>query len=227
MTSKKGNPFQKAHAPDFTFKIISTDTHGDVMVWCLFYLYQGRDVVETKTHTSSSSTEIIDVSIGDLFFRDAEQLENIDADDGEQNSADTVRKKLIEKQNEKKNAMKLFCKEDDALVYTVTIKDILHFNLTMDYIGIDMSFRQTAAAIQKAKDRTKTVKVSGLNDRIVDQYMRVLVMSRCSRSSASSTMNQFGPCRWLATEVRIATSHSSTCMYMSIIAASWSTCTSS
>ncbi len=52
-----------------------------------------------------------------------------------------VHKKLIEKQNEKKNAMKLFCKEDDVLVYTVTIKDILRFNLAMDYAGIGLSFR--------------------------------------------------------------------------------------
>jgi hypothetical protein len=36
--------------------------------------------------------------------------------------------------------MKLFCKEDNAPVYTVTIKDILHFNLAMDYVGIDLLF---------------------------------------------------------------------------------------
>jgi hypothetical protein len=72
-----------------------------------------------------------------------------------------VRKKLIEKQNEKKNAMKLFCKEDNVPVYTVTIKDIMCFDLAMDYIGIGLSFRQMAAAIQKAKDRTKTAKLVG------------------------------------------------------------------
>jgi hypothetical protein len=33
-----------------------------------------------------------------------------------------------------------------------------------------------AAAIQKTKDRTKTAKLAGLNDRIIDQYMRVLVV---------------------------------------------------
>jgi hypothetical protein len=36
--------------------------------------------------------------------------------------------------------MKLFCKEDDAPVYTVTIKDILRFNLAMDYVSISLSF---------------------------------------------------------------------------------------
>ncbi len=60
------------------------------------------------------STEIVEVIIGDLFFRDNEQLEDID--DDEQNPADAAHKKLVKKQNEKKNAMKLFCKKDDALV---------------------------------------------------------------------------------------------------------------
>jgi hypothetical protein len=89
----------------------------------------------------------VEVIIGDLFFHDNEQLEDID-DDDEQNPANAARKKLVKKQNEKKNAMKLFCKKDDALVYTVTIKDCLRFNLAMDYVGIGMSFRQMAAAIQ-------------------------------------------------------------------------------
>jgi hypothetical protein len=60
------------------------------------------------------SLMVTDVIIGDLFLHDDEQLKNIDTNDGEQNPANAVRKKLIEKQNEKKNAMKLFCKEDDA-----------------------------------------------------------------------------------------------------------------
>ncbi|CAK9208544.1 unnamed protein product [Sphagnum troendelagicum] len=45
----------------------------------------------------------------------------------------------------------------------------------MDYVGIGLSFRQMAATIQKAKDRTKTAKLIGLNDCIVGQYTRVLV----------------------------------------------------
>jgi hypothetical protein len=208
MTSKKGTPFQKAHVLDFALEIVSTDAHGDVTVWCLFCLYQGRDVVEVNIarqkrkqhsdikyftkpfslfkyhshhegqHATSWTeyqgtsvdqkkqcfngrikvtntlhhhfdldkdtyefficTEIVDVIIGDLFFHDDEQLKNINADDGEQNSANAIHNKLIEKQNEKKNAMKLFCKEDDVLVYTVTIKDILRFDLAMDYIDISL-----------------------------------------------------------------------------------------
>lgn len=71
--------------------------------------------------------------------------------------------------------MKLFCKKDDALVYTMTIKDCLHFDLAMDYVDISLSFRQTVVAIHKAKDRTKTTKLISLNDCIVGQYTRILV----------------------------------------------------
>jgi hypothetical protein len=46
MTSKKGTSFQKAHTLDFAFEIVLTYAHGDVTIWCLFCLYQGRDVVE-------------------------------------------------------------------------------------------------------------------------------------------------------------------------------------
>ncbi len=71
--------------------------------------------------------------------------------------------------------MKLFCKEDDVPVYKTTIKDVLRFDLAMDYVGIDMSFWQTAATIQKDKTRTKMVKLVGLNDSIIGHYTRVLV----------------------------------------------------
>jgi hypothetical protein len=41
--------------------------------------------------------EIVDVIIGDLFFRNDEQLKNIDVDNGEQNLTDVVRKKLTKR----------------------------------------------------------------------------------------------------------------------------------
>jgi hypothetical protein len=53
--------------------------------------------LDKDTYKFFICTEIVDVIISDLFFRDDEQLENIDANDGEQNSADVVYKKLIEK----------------------------------------------------------------------------------------------------------------------------------
>jgi hypothetical protein len=48
--------------------------------------------------------------------------------------------------------------------------------LTMDHISIDMSFRQMMATIQHAKDRTKIAKLNGMNNLIVGQYTRVLVV---------------------------------------------------
>jgi hypothetical protein len=101
---------------------------------------------DKDTYEFFLSTEIVEAIIGDLFFRNNEQLEDID-DDDEQNPVDAARKKLVKKQNEKKNAMKLFYKKDDTLVYIVTIKDCLCFDLAMDYVDIGLSFRQTAAAI--------------------------------------------------------------------------------
>jgi hypothetical protein len=66
---------------------------------------------------------------------------------------------------------------DDPHSYTVTIKNIMRFNLTMDHVGHGMSFRQTASAIQHAKECTKTTKLTGIIDLMVGQYVRVLVGS--------------------------------------------------
>ena len=51
----------------------------------------------------------------------------------------------------------------------------MRFELKMDHVSVGMSFRQTAAVIQHARDHTKTAKLTGMNDMIVDQYIRVLV----------------------------------------------------
>jgi hypothetical protein len=49
------------------------------------------------------------------------------------------------------------------------------FELAMDHVSVGMSFRQAAAAIQHTRDHTKTTTLSGMNDLIVGQYVRVLV----------------------------------------------------
>jgi len=54
---------------------------------------------DKDTYEFFLSTEIVEVIIGDLFFRNDEQLEDIDDDDDEQNPADAARKKLVKKQN--------------------------------------------------------------------------------------------------------------------------------
>jgi hypothetical protein len=77
--------------------------------------------------------------------------------------------------------MQLFFKVDGEVVYTVMIKNVLQFKLAMDYVSIGMSFRQTAEAIQKAKDRKKTTKLTSINDAIVDQYRHVLLVVALSK----------------------------------------------
>jgi hypothetical protein len=53
----------------------------------------------------------------------------------------------------------------------------VRFELAIDHVSIGMSFPQVAGAIQHAKDRTKMSKLSGINDLIVGQYVRVLVVT--------------------------------------------------
>ncbi len=67
--------------------------------------------------------------------------------------------------------MKLFIKQSNESTYKVTIKNVMCFELAMDHVSINMLFRQTIAAIQQAKDCTKTTKLAGINDLIVDQYV--------------------------------------------------------
>jgi hypothetical protein len=110
-----------------------------------------------------------------MFVRDDDQLKDIGDNQGKQNATDAVRKNVAKKEREKTNAMKLFLKKKGDVVSKVTIKDFLRLELAMDYVGIGMSFRQTAAAIQRAKDRTKTAKLADINDGVVGQYTRVLV----------------------------------------------------
>jgi hypothetical protein len=84
-------------------------------------------------------------------------------------------KKAAHMIKQKRNAMKLFEKNVEEPHYTATIKNIVRFELAIDHVSIGMSFRQVAGAIQHAKDRTKMSKLSGINDLIVGQYVRVLV----------------------------------------------------
>ncbi|CAK9236140.1 unnamed protein product [Sphagnum troendelagicum] len=109
MTSKKKvTPFQKAHELIYAVKEVSKDARDNVTVRCLFCTntLDHHFDHDNDTYEFFLSTEIVEVIIGDLFFRADEQLEDID--DDEQNAVDAARKKLVKKQNEKKNAMKPF-----------------------------------------------------------------------------------------------------------------------
>ncbi len=95
---------------------------------------------------------IVNTIIGDMFFRDNEVVvDSDDADDDDVVSAAAM--KAAKKLKEKTNAMKLFIlnevneDEDDPHSYTITIKNIMRFNLAMDHVGSGMLFRQIASAI--------------------------------------------------------------------------------
>jgi len=128
------------------------------------------------------NASIVNTIIGDMFFRDDKVV--IDSDDADNDDVVSApARKAAKKLKEKTNAMKLFIlnevdeDEDDLHSYTVTIKNIMRFNLVMDHVGSGMSFLQTASAIQHAKERTKTAKLAGITDLMVGQYVRVLVGS--------------------------------------------------
>jgi len=84
-------------------------------------------------------------------------------------ATEAITKRAAKKSKEKVNAMKLFVIQSDESMYKVTIKNVMRFELAIDNVSIDMSFWQTVAAIQQAKDRTKTTKLAGINDLIVGQ----------------------------------------------------------
>ncbi|KAH8948898.1 hypothetical protein BDL97_10G001900 [Sphagnum fallax] len=128
------------------------------------------------------NASIVNTIIGNMLFQDNEVV--VDSDDVDDDDVvGAAPRKAAKKLKEKTNAMKLFIlnevdeDEDDPHSYTVTIKNIMQFNLAMDHVGNGMSFRQTASAIQHAKERTKTTKLAGITDLMVGQYVRVLVGS--------------------------------------------------
>ncbi len=71
--------------------------------------------------------------------------------------------------------MKLFKLQEDGL-YLVIIKNSLRFNLAIEHVSIGLSFRQTAAVITQHRNLCKNSKLAGLNDHMVGQFVRVLVV---------------------------------------------------
>jgi hypothetical protein len=120
------------------------------------------------------SADIVETIIGNLFFRDDEQLNDDNNDNDDTGAAETIAKKVANRFIKKVNAMKMFVKQPDES-YKVTIKNISRFELAMDHVSIGMSFLQTARGIQHANDHAKTAKLAGINDQIVGQHVRVMV----------------------------------------------------
>jgi hypothetical protein len=138
-------------------------------------LHNYIDTTKDTIHFSLSSG-IVDVIIGDIFFRDDEVLIDIDDDDDDADATAAILKKAKTKAMEKTHAMKLFVKDpNDDQMYNVTINNAMRYELVMDHVSIEMSFRQVVVAIQHTKDRAKVAKLTGINDLIVGQYVRVRV----------------------------------------------------
>jgi hypothetical protein len=59
--------------------------------------------------------------------------------------------------------------------YAVAITNPLRFWLSIDHVKVGLSFRQAAAVITQHRNRTKNVKLMGISDHMVGQYVRVLL----------------------------------------------------
>jgi hypothetical protein len=105
-----------------------------------------------------SRPTIVDDVVGDFFFHLEEDEEN-DASESMM----------------KANAMKLFKLQEDGS-YLVTIMNSLQFDLAIRHVSIGLSFRQTSKVIEQHRSTTKNAKLNGLNDHMVDQFVRVLLV---------------------------------------------------
>ncbi len=217
MPPKAKTPWQPAHELEYALEVVSTTGNGDIIVRCMFCIYEGRDSVvvngsstrkrksrnnikyflkpflphkyrihhdgqhaelwalykaaakKDKQHffdnkikvantlhrymdldnnilTFMINASIVNTIIGDMFSRDDEVV--VDSDDADDDDVvGAAARKAAKKFKEKTNAMKLFIlnevdeDEDDPHSYTVTIKNIMRFNLAMDHVGSGMSFR--------------------------------------------------------------------------------------
>ncbi|CEP00974.1 hypothetical protein PBRA_008286 [Plasmodiophora brassicae] len=91
------------------------------------------------------STEIVDVIIGQMLFRPADELDA----DGDDVAGIDDRNRKIEKL--RSHALRLFTVNDDEDGYTVTIKTVMRFKLAISHVSCGMSFRQVAAAVEHTK----------------------------------------------------------------------------
>jgi hypothetical protein len=100
--------------------------------------------LDSDTLTFMINANIVNTIIGDMFFRDNEVVVN--NDDADDDMVGVTARKAAKKFKEKTNTMKLFIinevdeDEDDPYSYTVTIKNIMRFNLVMDHVKSGMSF---------------------------------------------------------------------------------------
>jgi hypothetical protein len=119
---------------------------------------------------------IVDELIGNLFLKP-----ELDEDDEETEP--------ISKANTLKIFRPIFDRDEDDMEdgaandeadrfvrrYAVTITNPLRFWLSIDHVKVGLSFRQAAAVFTQHRNRTKNVKLMGISDHMVGQYVRVLL----------------------------------------------------
>jgi len=104
-------------------------------------LHQHMDLA-TDTLRFFINAPSVETIVDDLFFRDNKQLHEFD-----DNIPEATVKKAATKAKPEANAMKLFVQNEDNPHYTIIIKNVMRFDLTMDHVSVGMSFRETAAPI--------------------------------------------------------------------------------
>ncbi|CAK9860023.1 unnamed protein product [Sphagnum jensenii] len=121
----------------------------------------GIDAFLDKDHDSLtfviSQPAIVDEIVGNLFFNPK--------DDEEDDDSEPITKV---------NATKLFKLQEDGS-YLVIIKNSLRFNFAIEHVSVGLSFCQTAAVITQHRNLCKNSKLTGLNDHMVGQFVRVLL----------------------------------------------------
>ncbi len=170
------------------------------------------------------NANIMNMIISDMFFRDDEVVvDSDDADDDDDDLVGTTAKKAANKLKENTNGMKLFIlnevdeDEDDLHSYTVTINNIMRFNLAMDHVGNGMSFRHTTSAIQHAKEGIKTTKLASITDLMVGSTLQqiadclddesVWAMSLAGDSSTHRGQSFFDLCVYICFRGRLLNLH--------------------
>jgi hypothetical protein len=76
-------------------------------------------------------------------------------------------------------SLALFKKMPDTTTsYCITVKNVKWYKLALDHTSIGLLFRQMFVVIDQHKKAFGNVKLVGLNDHIVSQYVRVGVAIR-------------------------------------------------
>jgi hypothetical protein len=121
--------------------------------------------------TFNVSHEIVDIVIGQLLFRDDDELAAARDDEQDELVAANRASKVSKL---KHNAMSLFIQQEDG-TYRAVIKNVARFRLAIAHVSAGLSFRQAAAVMDQTRSLLNQAKLSGITDHMVGKFIRVLV----------------------------------------------------